>query len=188
MKCIEWKSGFLEAFQFLKIILIAGILSTLGFGYLIYLKPQKESYWHLKQFEGALKQQLKTSRLSLVKLDRMRAEISLVHKILASSLNPLASGGKSPSLLESLFQQAKDQHLSINLFAPSSEKDHGFYRELTIKMSVKGHYHEMASFLGGLTGLLSAMQFRSFEISSSSSANSSQELLMKLTLKIYRLK
>ncbi|KTD24797.1 Tfp pilus assembly protein PilO [Legionella lansingensis] len=161
-----------------------------GIGYLVIIIPQGKEYQNLRNTELLLRVEFEHKQQLAATINNYRHRLSASEAQFAAMLKLLPSKETISPLMENIFKLAKENHLTVNLFAPRREIKHDFYMELPVDATIKGEYHQLAIFLSKINHLHYIITFDDIKITKlskrESKSSSSNPLLMKIKFKIYR--
>ncbi len=116
-----------------------------------------------------------------------RKQLVEIRETFGHMLQKLPGTTEVPGLLEEISEIGNTTGLEFNLIKPLQEKQHDFYAELPIEISVLGSYHQFASFVSRLANIKRIVTLHDFLIQPVSAKESRQDLLaMQITAKTYR--
>lgn len=174
-----------------KIGVVAGLcLLIIGLGYWLIAKANFDQYSALQATEVTLKKEFETKEHQASNLQSYRNQLTLMNERFGAMLKQLPAKNEMPGLLEEISKTGIASGLKFELFAPQKEVDHDFYVELPIKITVVGTYFQLALFLSRVAEMNRIVTLHEFSVEGVSSKdnkiNSEDELVMKITAKIYR--
>lgn len=165
-----------------------------GLGYWLIVKPNFDTYEALQREESKLRQDFEQKQQQAANLQAYRNQLQLLQERFGKMLAQLPAEHEMPGLLEDISKTGIASGLTFELFAPQPEIQHDFYIEMPIKISVVGTYHQLAVFLSRVAQMDRIVTLHEFEISrvpqerGTDKQESSEELQMDITAKIYRYK
>ncbi|MFT4058343.1 MAG: type 4a pilus biogenesis protein PilO [Legionella sp.] len=159
-------------------------------GYWLIVSHHVAKYDRLKVQEITLKNEFENKQRQVVNLAEYRQQLAIMTERFAVMLKQLAAKNEIPGLLEEISKIGVASGLRFELFAPQPEIAHDFYVELPIKISVVGNYFQLAEFLSRVAEMTHIVTVHEFCVERESSKQhkvvSEDELVMKITAKIYR--
>ena len=167
------------------IVLLLIFALILGGGYWFMIKDQYVALDRVEQEESSLKQQYEAKAFKVANLDAYRQQMTEMEESFGELLKQLPADTEVPGLLEDITNTGLGTGLSINSIALKPEVSREFYVELPIDISVKGTYHDMASFVSGVAALPRIVTLHDFNIKPAGK-DGAGELLMDISAKTYR--
>lgn len=167
------------------IVLLLIFALILGGGYWFMIKDQYVALDRVEQEESSLKQQYEAKAFKVANLDAYRQQMAEMEESFGELLKQLPADTEVPGLLEDITNTGLGTGLSINSIALKPEVSREFYVELPIDISVKGTYHDMASFVSGVAALPRIVTLHDFNIKPAGK-DGAGELLMDISAKTYR--
>ncbi|KTD07150.1 type 4a pilus biogenesis protein PilO [Legionella jamestowniensis] len=166
------------------------VILMFGINYFLFISEAKKQYYALKAQEIKLKAEFEKKQSVVATIDNYKKQREKLNTTL-NKIFKLFSDKKDISFLpQEIFNLAKSNQLIVNFFAPVREIKHNSYIELPIHLMISGHYRQLAIFLSKVTQLPYLITFGDFKITKipvDKIQKSSGQLLMKVTLKLYRL-
>lgn len=173
-------------------VMFAICFLIIGFGYLILIKPELENYKVSVNKERLLKRDFSIKYNSVLKLNSHRNQLDSLNRTFKKIVESPDSQYEMSRLTEKMFNLGKRLGLFVKFFSPKAEIRQEYYFESAIKMSVIGDYNHLAQFLSGIAKLQRFITFENFKITRSRRDSHATDLtnllLMKITIKIYRLR
>lgn len=167
---------------------IAGLLLmilVLGGGYYFYLSDMQASLEQQQAQEGTLKQQFSQKAFQAANLDAYKAQMVEMEASFGALLRQLPSDTEVPGLLEDITRTGLGSGLEFEEIKLQPEVTQQFYIELPIQIKVVGGYHDLATFVSGVSSLPRIVTLHDFEIKPQSK-DSSSKLHMSIVAKTYR--
>lgn len=156
--------------------------AILGLGYYLSIADLGASLSR----EEAKEQQLRTEFEQKVKkaanLDALREQMVEMEKTFGALVSQLPSDTEVPGLLEDITNLGVDSGLEIESITLQPEQAREFYVELPIKIIVSGGYHELGTFVSGVSGLPRIVTLHNFKITTGKEGR----LSMAIDAKTYR--
>jgi len=171
---------------------VVGFLCVLliGMGYWFIIKDNFAQYDVLIEQEATLKAEFEMKQHQASNLQAYRNQMKIMEERFGNMLRQLPTQNEMPGLLEDISKTGIASGLNFELFAPMPEVEHDFYIELPIQIAVDGNYHNLAVFLSRVAQMNRIVTLHDFMITGASTDkqknNSGDQLLMKMTAKIYR--
>lgn len=129
---------------------VAGwIGSLLFFTYIFwayFYSDLSEELTKLLEKVETLETQISHERRLARNLPKVRAEVKELDIQLKRATQELPDKREIPDLLASVSDLAMDSGLEVELFKPKAENFREFYAEVPVQVSVKGTYHQVATF------------------------------------------
>ncbi len=157
----------------------------LGAGYWFDTKDQIDTLESIEKKENELKKVFERKQKKAANLDGYQQQMREIERTFGSLLRQLPSRTEVADLLTDISQTGLSSGLEFELFKPKSEIPMDFYVELPIELRVKGRYHELGQFIGGVAGLPRIVTLHGFSVSRSKNKGAG-ELVMQATAKTYR--
>jgi type IV pilus assembly protein PilO len=164
------------------ILLMALIL---GGGYYFYLSDLQASLDQQVAEEDSLKQQFSTKAFQAANLEAYKAQMLEMEASFGALLRQLPSDTEVPGLLEDITRTGLGSGLEFEEIKLQPEVTQQFYIELPIQIKVVGAYHDLATFVSGVSSLPRIVTLHDFEIKPNSK-DSSSKLHMSILAKTYR--
>ncbi len=164
-------------------------LAVFVVGAIISLPSDYASLRSLQQQEETLKKTYEREYQKVANLDEYREQLDQLSSSFGSVRKQLPSALDVESLLIDLSQSASLAGLSVESFAPGSEKTQDFYTELPVKLVLQGSYQQFGAFLQSVSQLSRIITVKSVSIKSAAAQNNqgqSGELQMDMILVTYR--
>ncbi len=161
------------------------LVLVLALGYNFHLKDL-ESQLDLKRAEEAtLKQQFATKAFQAANLEAYKDQMKEMETSFGALLRQLPSDTEVPGLLEDITRTGLGSGLEFEEIKLLPEATQQFYIELPIRISVVGGYHDLATFVSGVSSLPRIVTLHDFEIKPLDQAGGSK-LRMSILAKTYR--
>lgn len=154
-------------------------------GYFLDTSSQLEDLEALKNKEKDLKQLVEIKSAKAANLKAYQQQMKEIERSFGSLLKQLPSRNEVAELLTDITQTGIASGLEFELFKPKAEAPSEFYAELPIELKVKGRYHEIGKFMGGLAALPRIVTLHDFKISYPDKERKG-DLIMEATAKTYR--
>ena len=147
-KSIEPFFEKVEKLSKLQRILISVGFFTLLAGVFIYflLWPKVEKINALTADLKELEKKLTTAKRNAADLEKFQAKMKEAKAQFQLAMKKLPEKEEIPSLLTSISDSGQQVGLDFLLFEPRPEKRKEFYAEITVAMSIKADYHNLAIF------------------------------------------
>jgi type IV pilus assembly protein PilO len=168
-------------------VIAAALLMVLllGGGYYFYLSDMLVSLDQEKAQEETLKQQFSTKAFQAANLEAYKAQMEEMEASFGALLRQLPSDTEVPGLLEDITRTGLGSGLEFEEIKLQPEVAQQFYIELPIQIKVVGGYHDLATFVSGVSSLPRIVTLHDFEIKPESPGSSSK-LRMSILAKTYR--
>lgn len=136
-------------------MIIAAISAALLFAFAYFLLfPQLGRLGALAGKAGKAKLELRSAKVAIANIDKFKGEIARSSGKIELYEKKLPVEQEMPSLLESLNAMAKRSKMDIISITPVAGSNTGAqkaaYQEFLIKISVRGGYHELGTFLSDI--------------------------------------
>lgn len=148
-----------------KIALLAGIAILLLVAYWFALfNAKREQLGAANERLSELQVQLAENRTLAADLPRFREELGKLDAELTEALRQLPDDKELPVLLTNITTLGKNAGLEFKDFIPQQEVKKGFYAEVPISISLRGSFHNLASFFDELSRLDRIVNVENFSI------------------------
>ncbi|KJH84193.1 type 4a pilus biogenesis protein PilO [Pseudomonas sp. KSR10] len=161
------------------------MMLVLGGGYYFYLSDMQVSLEQQQAQEETLKQQFSTKAFQAANLEAYKAQMVEMEASFGALLRQLPSDTEVPGLLEDITRTGLGSGLEFEEIKLQPEVTQQFYIELPIQIKVVGGYHDLATFVSGVSSLPRIVTLHDFEIKPQSK-DSSSKLHMSILAKTYR--
>lgn len=148
-----------------KIALLASIAILLLVAYWFALfNAKREQLGAANERLSELQVQLAENRTLAADLPRFREELDKLDAELTEALRQLPDEKELPVLLTNITTLGKNAGLEFKDFIPQQEVKKGFYAEVPISISLRGSFHNLASFFDELSRLDRIVNVENFSI------------------------
>ncbi|WP_017937583.1 type 4a pilus biogenesis protein PilO [Zestomonas thermotolerans] len=169
-----------------KVIVCALLLIlVLVLGYNFHLRDLEAQLDQKRAEEATLKEQFSTKAFQAANLEAYKAQMKEMEVSFGALLRQLPSDTEVPGLLEDITRTGLGSGLEFEEIKLLPEVTQQFYVELPIQISVVGAYHDLATFVSGVSSLPRIVTLHDFEIKPVSE-DSSTKLRMSILAKTYR--
>src|ERR1700738_5228143 len=127
-------------------------LSLVGV-YLLIWDGQRPELQRRQAEEQQLRQEFRDKHSKAVNLEVYKQQLKDIERSFGALLRQLPGKTEVPSLLVDISQTGLSAGLEEKLFQPQAEQKKDFYRELPIKISLTGSYHQFGEFVSGIAAL-----------------------------------
>ncbi|MDF3936493.1 type 4a pilus biogenesis protein PilO [Pseudomonas citronellolis] len=158
---------------------------VLVLGYQFHLSDLRSELDQRRAEEDTLKQQFATKAFQAANLDAYKTQMKEMEESFGALLRQLPSDTEVPGLLEDITRTGLGSGLEFEEIKLLPEATQQFYIELPIQISVVGGYHDLATFVSGVSSLPRIVTLHDFEIKPVS-ADSTTKLRMTILAKTYR--
>lgn len=159
--------------------------AVLALGYNFHLRDLQTQLEQQAAQEESLKQQFATKAFQAANLEAYKAQMKEMEESFGALLRQLPSDTEVPGLLEDITRTGLGSGLEFEEIKLLPEVTQQFYIELPIQISVVGGYHDLATFVSGVSSLPRIVTLHDFEIKPASPDNTSK-LRMSILAKTYR--
>lgn len=137
-----------------KAYILLGILALIAglYWYLLY-NPKTAELAGLNVRLEKLQAELNESMAIAADLPRFKAEVTRLNDELKKALLELPDKKEIPSLLTNISKLGIESGLEFIRFKPMKEVPSGFYAKVPVEISLKGTYHEVATFFDKVSKL-----------------------------------
>ncbi|MCB0340476.1 MAG: type 4a pilus biogenesis protein PilO, partial [Bdellovibrionales bacterium] len=109
-------------------------------------KPNYEEHEKLQESIEDLQVKITNEQRLARNLKTFREEVKVLDQTLNRALRELPDKREIPDLLKSISTLARDAGLKVSLFKTNPERIKDFYAEVPVEISLKGTFHQVASF------------------------------------------
>lgn len=156
--------------------------AVLALGYNFHLRDLQTQLEQQAAQEESLKQQFATKAFQAANLEAYKAQMKEMEESFGALLRQLPSDTEVPGLLEDITRTGLGSGLEFEEIKLLPEVTQQFYIELPIQISVVGGYHDLATFVSGVSSLPRIVTLHDFEIKPASPDNTSEHLGQDLPL------
>ncbi|MEK6725294.1 MAG: type 4a pilus biogenesis protein PilO [Deltaproteobacteria bacterium] len=137
-----------------KVYILVGVLALIAglYWYLIY-KPKSAELVEINVRQEKLQAELNESLAIAADLPRFKAEVARLNDELTKALLELPDKKEIPSLLTNISKLGIESGLEFIRFKPMNEVPSGFYAKVPVEISLRGSYHEVATFFDKVSKL-----------------------------------
>jgi type IV pilus assembly protein PilO len=130
-----------------RVAIVAGVLVVFVAAaiWFLYL-PKYEEICELDQRLQTLEKKLATAKINAAELEKFQAKMQEAEAQFNIAMRALPEKQEIPSLLTSVSKSGQEVGLEFLLFEPKGEAKREFYAEIPVAMSIRGDYHNLASF------------------------------------------
>ncbi|MAL91704.1 MAG: pilus assembly protein PilP [Pseudomonas sp.] len=164
------------------VILLAVVLAL---GYYLHLQDMQVQLEQQQAQETTLKQQFSSKAFQAVNLEAYKEQMAEMETSFGALLRQLPSDTEVPGLLEDITRTGLGSGLEFEEIKLQPEVAQQFYIELPINIKVIGGYHDLATFVSGVSSLPRIVTLHDFEIKSEKN-DSASKLRMSIVAKTYR--
>ncbi len=164
------------------VILLAVVLAL---GYYLHLQDMQVQLEQQQAQEAILKQQFSSKAFQAANLDAYKKQMSEMETSFGALLRQLPSDTEVPGLLEDITRTGLGSGLEFEEIKLQPEVAQQFYIELPINIKVIGGYHDLATFVSGVSSLPRIVTLHDFEIKPEKD-DSTSKLQMNIVAKTYR--
>ena len=164
------------------VILLAVVLAL---GYYLHLQDMQVQLEQQQAQEATLKQQFSSKAFQAANLDAYKKQMSEMETSFGALLRQLPSDTEVPGLLEDITRTGLGSGLEFEEIKLQPEVAQQFYIELPINIKVIGGYHDLATFVSGVSSLPRIVTLHDFEIKPEKD-DSASKLRMSIVAKTYR--
>ncbi|QTF57481.1 type 4a pilus biogenesis protein PilO [Stutzerimonas frequens] len=164
------------------VILLAVVLAL---GYYLHLQDMQVQLEQQQAQETTLKQQFSTKAFQAANLEAYKEQMAEMETSFGALLRQLPSDTEVPGLLEDITRTGLGSGLEFEEIKLQPEVAQQFYIELPINIKVIGGYHDLATFVSGVSSLPRIVTLHDFEIKPEK-GDSASKLRMSIVAKTYR--
>ena len=140
------------------------LIAILAAGTHFYVTEKQEKLKRVVAKESGLKKQYENKARQVANLDALRKQMNDVEERFQQLLKQLPTDKEVPGLLDDITNVGMDAGLDIGSIVLAKEIGKEFYRELPIKISVSGSYHQLGNFVSGVAGLSRIVTMHNYTI------------------------
>lgn len=140
------------------------MILILASGDSFYLKDRKARLERQRADEVALKEQFASKAHLAANLERYTEQMQVMEAAFGVMLRQLPSDAEVPGLLEDITRVGQDSRLEFEEIRLLPEVVRSLYVELPIQITVTGAYHDLATFISGVSGLPRIVTLHDFQI------------------------
>lgn len=170
------------------VVCILALVAALGYGgFHYFIKPKQEELRQAEAREQSLRQDFEKKQKKVANLDAYREQLKEMERRFGKMLRQLPSKAEIANLLTDISHTRAAAGLDEELFQPLSESQRDFYAEVPTKMVVVGNYHQLATFISGISSMPRIVTVHNIQISPTGKAKDDKvKLRMSLVVKTYR--
>jgi type IV pilus assembly protein PilO len=170
------------------VIILVCVLAA-GAGFYFITQEQLATLEKHEQEEIKLKDEFRTKQSEANSLEKLREQLKQIEDSFKELLKKLPTETEVPGLLVDISQTGLANGLNFELFQPMGERDGqgGFYKELPIKLRVRGSYHALGKFVSDIALLQRIVTQHNITIAPVVGSKSG-DLTLDTTAKTYRYK
>jgi type IV pilus assembly protein PilO len=157
----------------------------LGAGYYLHLSDLQMNLEQQKAQEETLKQSFSSKAFQAANLEAYKMQMAEMEESFGALLRQLPSDTEVPGLLEDITRTGLGSGLEFEEIKLQPEIVQQFYIELPIQIKVVGSYHDLATFVSGVSSLPRIVTLHDFDIKPESKESPSK-LRMSILAKTYR--
>lgn len=137
-----------------KAVAIVIVCAAIGFaGYWYDTKKQLQQLDGLERQEFTLRKDFEKKQTKANVLPKLKEQLEEIKKSFGELLRRLPSKTEVPALLVDISQTGLANGLTFTRFEPGREIRREFIRELPIKLTLVGTYHDLGKFVSGIAAL-----------------------------------
>lgn len=170
------------------VILLVCVLAA-GAGFYFITQEQLVELDKKEQEEIKLRDEFRTKQGEANSLEKLREQLKQIEDSFKELLKKLPTETEVPGLLVDISQTGLANGLNFELFQPMGERDGqgGFYKELPIKLRVRGTYHALGKFVSDIALLQRIVTQHNITIAPVPNSKTG-DLTLDTTAKTYRYK
>ncbi len=169
------------------VLLVAAVVYG-GFHY--FIKPQQAELRRAEARELDLRKEFEKKQRKVANLDAYREQLIEMERRFGTMLRQLPSKAEIANLLTDISHTRAAAGLEEELFQPMAEAPRDFYAEVPNRMVVVGNYHQLATFISGVSSMPRIVTVHNVQISpvskESVAGDQTISLRMSLIAKTYR--
>ena len=147
-------------------LLISGgiFLVFIGVAVFLFYMPKYENIATLEKELAKLDKELQTAKKNAKDLKKFQQKMRDAEEQFKIVMKSLPEKEEIPSLLTSISDSGKDSGLEFLLFQPKGEITKDFYAEIPVAMTVKGKFHNIATFFDRVARLSRVVNIRNISM------------------------
>ncbi|MDG1662249.1 MAG: type 4a pilus biogenesis protein PilO [Pseudomonadales bacterium] len=145
-------------------LMILAVLLTALLGYIFVVKAQLDDLNSVEGEELALRAEFQAKAFEAANLASLRDQMVEMNQMFGALVSQLPSDTEVPGLLEDITAIGSSNGLEFNSIELQEEVLQEFYVELPIDILVTGTYHDLGSFVSGISGLPRIVTLHDFEM------------------------
>ena len=145
-------------------LMILAVLLTALLGYIFVVKAQLDGLNSAEGEEHALRAEFQAKAFEAANLAALRDQMAEMNQMFGALVSQLPSDTEVPGLLEDITAIGSSNGLDFNSIELQEEILQEFYIELPIDILVTGTYHDLGSFVSGISGLPRIVTLHDFEM------------------------
>lgn len=167
------------------VILVLVIVIAFALAYFLKVKDISNQMEFEKAEEQRLLADYTSKAYEAANLEKYQEQAKELDKSFNAMLAQLPKDTEVPDLLEDISELAFGSSLDVQAISLQPEAVQEYYIELPIKISARGGYHDLASFVSGVSSLSRIVTLHDFSLSGNDKSNS---INFEVTAKTYRYK
>lgn len=162
---IDWsRIGVWPLIVRVSIVILMALVLVFGV-YFMYMKDLNAQYKKQVNKEQTLKRQFQTKAFESATLEQHRAIMEKLTADFELLVDQLPEKTQVPDLLDDIDEKGRVSGLDIVSVKLQSEKQGEFYITLPIEVIVTGSYHNIGTFISGISGMARIVTLHNFTIS-----------------------
>jgi type IV pilus assembly protein PilO len=166
------------------IIVLLVCAAVLGGGYYFDTQHQQVELDGVVAEEANLWSTIEQKQVKAANLADYKAQMIEMEESFGTMLRQLPSKNEVADLLVDITQTGLASGLEFELFKPNNEQPKEFYAVLPITVNIKGNYHNLGQFVGGVAALPRIVTIHDIQLKVADTAT--RRLMMTATAKTYR--
>ncbi|MBO0613444.1 MAG: hypothetical protein RL122_2907 [Pseudomonadota bacterium] len=168
----------------IKSMAIAAIMIIiLLLGYQLIIVDQLATLETVEAKEQTLRTDVETKQKRASQLPQYKTQLEEMERSFSMLLRQLPSDTEIPGLILDISEKGLSNGLELVLFEPQNEAQMEFYAEKPIKITAKGSYRELATFVSDISGLSRIVTINNIDLKPQENDG---RLQMEAILKTYR--
>jgi len=155
-------------------------------GYYFDISNLLDRYNDLQDEQDKLKTSFEEKQQQAALIDEYRDQMKQMRTRFGTLLKQLPEDTEVPGLVEDVSRQALSSGLELSSIKLQPEQQQDFYAELPMEISVKGGYHQLATFVSNVAALSRIVTLHDFSLDSDPAQLGHDALSMKIVAKTYR--
>ena len=180
------------AIKLITCLLLAIVIGAAGYWFIV--KEQYETLAREQGKEKTLKDQFSSNAFKVSNIEAFKAQLADMRETFGALLEQLPNETEISGLLDDITFTGVQSGLEFDSLELSADIPKEFYIETPISIAVRGEYHEMGTFISGISALPRIVTLHDFTITSSKDNKkqsdgdgpNSSPLVMKIQAKTYR--
>lgn len=160
------------------------VLGLVSFSHWLIINSYKEDLAAAQTKQARLIEDYGRNVFQAANLVAYQQQILTMETAFNSLVNSLTAAHEVPKLLDAIQQEANQQNLEVVSIKMQPLKQHNFYTQIPFEIKIKGNFHQLATFIAGISNLNHLITLHDFTLVPN--APNSVELVLTLEAQTYR--